>query len=345
LNRRSFLATGAASLALGASAHKANASSISKESINAPDAPLSSQTPDGLNPPGIKTAGIRMIPVVGGKYKVWTKRVGSGPIKVLLLHGGPGASHEYLEVMESFLPAAGIEYYYYDQLGCGNSDQPDDPSLWTLARYTQEVEEVRRGLGLENFVLYGHSWGGILALEYALNYQQHLRGLIISDMTAGTQSYLKRTAALKVQMLSPASLATLEALEAKSAYDSPEYEKIMMEELYPQMICRTKPWPEPFTRSFSHLNEKIYNQMQGKSEFLVTGNLKDWERWDRLHEIKTKALTIGARYDEMDPEDMKKMAKLMPNATSFICPNGSHLCMWDDQAFYFQNLLPFLKSL
>jgi proline iminopeptidase len=111
------------------------------------------------------------------------------------------------------------------------------------------------------------------------------------------------------------------------------------------MICRTHPWPAPLTRAFRHLNDKIYNQMQGKSEFLVTGNLKDWERWDRLHEIKVKALTIGARYDEMDPEDMKKMATLMPNATSFICPNGSHLCMWDDQAFYFQHLLAFLHSL
>jgi len=340
VNRRSFLATGAASLALSAARNKAHASTV-----NTLDADFSPQSPDNLNPPDIRVAGIRMLPVVDGKYKVWTKRVGSGPTKVLLLHGGPGASHEYLEAMESFLPAAGIEIYYYDQLGCNNSDQPDDPWLWTLARYTQEVEEVRRGLGLDNFVLYGHSWGGILAIEYALNYQQHLKGLVISDMTAGTQSYLKRTAALKVQMLSPATLATLEALEAKSAYDSPEYEKIMMEDLYPQMICRTKPWPEPVSRAFRHWNQTIYNQMQGKSEFLVTGNLKDWERWDRLHEIKTRALTIGARYDEMDPEDMKKIAKLMPNATSFICPNGSHLCMWDDQAFYFQNLLRFLKSL
>jgi proline iminopeptidase len=337
VNRRSFLTAGAAALALTATEKKSQAAN--------PNPPDAAQPADNLNPTNIRVAGIRMLPVVGGKYKVWTKKIGSGPIKVLLLHGGPGFSHEYLEAMESFLPAAGIEMYYYDQLGCNNSDQPDDPALWTLARYTQEVEEVRRGLGLENFVLYGHSWGGILALEYALNYQQHLRGLVISDMTAGTQSYLKRTAALKVQMLSPASLKNLEALEAKQAYDSPEYEKIMMEDLYPQMICRTKPWPEPVDRAFRHANQKIYVQMQGKSEFLVTGNLKDWERWDRLHEIKTKALTIGARYDEMDPEDMKKMAKLMPNATSFICPNGSHLCMWDDQAFYFENLLRFLKSL
>lgn len=304
---------------------------------------LPAQLADRLNPPGIRTAGIRMLPVVGGKYKVWTKRMGTGKVKVLLLHGGPGASHEYLEVMESFLPQANIEMYYYDQLGCNNSDQPDDPSLWTLPRYLEEVEEVRRGLGLEHFVLYGHSWGGILALEYALHYQQHLQGLVISNMTAGSQAYLKHTAALKLQ-LPPASLARLQALEAKRDYDSPEYGKIMMEDLYPKMICRTKPWPEPLDRAFRHLNEKIYNQMQGKSEFLVTGNLKDWERWDRLHEIKVKTLTIGARYDEMDPEDMKKMATLIPNATAAICPNGSHMCMWDDQAFYFRHLLEFLNT-
>lgn len=329
MNRRDFLAAGAASVIMSATATRAKG--------------LATEVPDGLNPPGIRTAGIRMVPVVGGKYKVWTKVMGSGSLKVLLLHGGPGFSHEYLEAMESFLPQAGITMYYYDQLGCNNSDQPDDPALWTLPRYLEEVEEVRRGLGLEHFVLYGHSWGGVLAMEYALNYQQHLRGLVISNMTAGTQAYLKRTAALKLQ-LAPASLVRLQALEAKEDYDSPEYEKIMMEELYPKMICRTKPWPEPVDRAFRHANQKIYNQMQGKSEFLVTGNLKDWERWDRLHEIKVKAFTIGAHYDEMDPEDMKKMATLMPHASSAICPNGSHLCMWDDQAFYFDHLLKFLQT-
>jgi proline iminopeptidase len=332
------MAAGAASMLIGATGNPSFASTGITQSTDLP-----AQPPDRLNPPGIRTAGIRMLPVVGGKYKVWTKRMGTGKVKVLLLHGGPGASHEYLEVMESFLPQANIEMYYYDQLGCNNSDQPDDPSLWTLPRYLEEVEEVRRGLGLEHFVLYGHSWGGILAMEYALHYQQHLQGLVISNMTAGSQAYLKHTAALKLQ-LPPASLARLQALEAKQDYDSPEYGKIMMEDLYPKMICRTKPWPEPLDRAFRHLNEKIYNQMQGKSEFLVTGNLKDWERWDRLHEIKVKTLTIGARYDEMDPEDMKKMATLIPNATAAICPNGSHMCMWDDQAFYFSHLLEFLNT-
>src|SRR5579862_3519674 len=337
MNRRNFLATGAASLAAVAG------NSVVSFAATRQTAQPSQPPKDDLNPHGIRTAGIRMVPVAGGKYKVWTKKMGTGPIKVLLLHGGPGFGHEYLEAMESFLPEAGIEMYYYDQLGCNNSDHPEDTSLWTLPRYLEEVEEVRRGLGLDKFVLYGHSWGGILAMEYALNYQQHLRGLVISNMTAGTQSYLKRTASIKLQ-LPPEKLAQLNALEAKQAYDSPEYEKIMMEDLYPRMICRTHPWPNSVDRAFAHANQTIYVQMQGKSEFLVTGNLKDWERWDRLHEIKVKTLTIGARYDEMDPEDMKKMATLMPNASSFVCPNGSHLCMWDDQAFYFQHLLNFLHS-
>ncbi len=285
-----------------------------------------------------------MVPVVGGKYKVWTKRMGSGPVKVLLLHGGPGFPHVYLEAMESFLPQAGIEMYYYDQLGVGNSDVPDDPSLWTLARYLTEVEEVRQGLGLDHFVLYGHSWGGILAMEYALNYQEHLRGLVISNMTASTASYLKRTAALKEQLLSPETLQRFNALEAAKDYDNPDYMRIVDEQLYTKMLCRTSPWPEPVSRAFRLGNQKIYNQMQGKSEFEVTGNLKDWDRWNRLHEIKVKTLTMGATWDEMDPADMRRMASLMPNATCAICPNGSHLDMWDDQAVYYDHLLAFLRS-
>jgi proline iminopeptidase len=340
MNRRSFVSSTAALAALAVPVARA----LDPTPVADPLPQALSSSGEPLNPSGIRTAGIRMLPVVGGKYKVWTKKIGSGKVKVLLLHGGPGVPHDYLEAMESFLPEAGIEMYYYDQLGVGNSDVPDDPALWTLARYTEEVEEVRRGLGLENFVLFGHSWGGILAMEYALKYQQHLRGLVISDMAAGIKTYLKRTAALKESLLSPDKLAQLNALEAKQDYDNPAYEQIMMEDLYPKMICRTQPWPEPVVRAFNRMNQKIYNEMQGKSEFVVTGNLKDWERWDRLHEIKVRTLTIGARYDEMDPEDMKKMATLMPNATSAICPNGSHMCFWDDQEVYFRHLLGFLRT-
>jgi proline iminopeptidase len=306
-------------------------------------APASSSR-DPLNPPGIKVAGIRMLAVRGGRYKVWTKTIGDGPVKLLLLHGGPAACHDYLEAFESFLPPAGIQIIYYDQLGCGNSDIPDDPSLWSLPGYVEELEEVRQGLGLDRFVLLGHSWGGVLGIDYALKYQHHLRGLVISHMTAGMTSYLKRTAALKESLLSPADRALLDKLEVANDYDNPAYGALMMEKLYPQMLCRIQPWPEPLTRSFSKLNQKIYGQMQGKSEFQMTGNLKDWERWDRLAEIKVKALTIGAVHDEMDPADMVRMARLMPDASNFICPNGSHMSMWDDQAYYFQHLLDWLRT-
>jgi proline iminopeptidase len=336
LNRRKFVAAGVTSLA-----------SVMIPALAWPIVTVSAENSGNdevLNPQGIRTAGIKMIPVVNGKYKVWTKRIGHGAIKVLILHGGPGVGHEYLEALESFLPEAGIEMYYYDQLGNSYSDQPDDPSLWTLERYVEEVEEVRIGLGLDQFVLYGHSWGGILAIEYALRFQQHLSGLVISNMAAGIKAYLKRTAALK-QLLSPASRQLLDKIEQDNDYDNPDYSRIMMDELYPQMLCRIKPWPNSVNRSFQHMNTKIYEQMQGKSEFVVTGNLKDWDRWDSLHEIKVRTLTIGARYDEMDPEDMKKMAVLMPNARFAYCPNGSHFCMWDDQAAYFKQLLGFLKSL
>jgi proline iminopeptidase len=335
MNRRHFLATSAATVAAAGTASAANAIT--------PVEPVTVSKPDGLNPPGIRTAGVKMVPVVGGKYKVWTKKVGSGPVKVLLLHGGPGFTHEYLEAMESFLPPAGIEMYYYDQLGCGNSDQPDDPALWTLPRYLEEVEEVRKGLGLDHFVLYGHSWGGVLAIEYALHHQRHLRGLVISNMTAGIQSLLRHLDVIK-RRLSPATQAKLQALEAAGAADGPEYEEILMTQLYPQVICRTVPWPDAVNRVFRHANVKIYNQMQGKNEFVVTGNLKDWERWDRLHEITVRTLTIGARHDEMDPADMQKMASMMPRGTSVICQEGSHLCMWDAQVVYFTHLLAFLKT-
>src|SRR4029078_13295107 len=115
-----------------------------------------------------------------GPYRVWVKRTGNNPrLRVLLLHGGPGATHEYLEACDSYLPGAGIEYYYYDQLGSGRSDVPEDPSLWTLESSVDEVEQVRGALGLDasNFVLLGHSWGGILATEYALQHGEHLKGL------------------------------------------------------------------------------------------------------------------------------------------------------------------------
>src|SRR6202021_1123473 len=161
-----------------------------------------------------------------GSFRVWTKRVGNNPpIKVLLLHGGPGFTHEYLEAFDSYLPAAGVEYYYYDQLGSGHSDQPDEPSLWELDRYVDEVEQVRIALGREreNFVLYGQSWGGILGIEYALRHQEHLRGLVISNMMSSAPAYNAYAREVLMPEMDQEKLAEIKAFEAGGIHEDPLY--------------------------------------------------------------------------------------------------------------------------
>ncbi|MEO7176357.1 MAG: proline iminopeptidase-family hydrolase, partial [Saprospiraceae bacterium] len=158
---------------------------------------------------GIQTGGVQIIPIETpkGKFNVWTKRFGNNPkVKVLLLNGGPGATHEYFECFESFLPREGVEFIYYDQLACGNSDNPKDSSLYDLDRYVEEVEQVRIALHLDkdNFYLLGHSWGGILAMQYALKYQKHLKGLIISDMMASAPEYGKYADEVLAKQMDPA---------------------------------------------------------------------------------------------------------------------------------------------
>ncbi len=291
----------------------------------------------------VRQAGVQMVPVVGGKYNVWTKRVGAGGTKVLAVHGGPGGNHEYMECLEDFLPQGGYELYYYDQLGCGNSDHPDDASLWTVERYLKEVEEVRAGLGLTDFVFYGQSWGGMLAQEYAINFPKHLKAVVISNMTASIASYEKHLGELRAAL--PAEIqAVMDKYESQGKYDAPEYQDILFNQVYRRHLCRLEPWPEPLSRGFAHLNEKIYNQMQGPSEFTVTGNFKGWNRWDDLHKIVAPTLLIVGRHDTMSAEDIQKMGTLIPRSRVVVCENGSHACFFDDQEAYFAALLQFLRE-
>jgi proline iminopeptidase len=278
---------------------------------------------------------------IGGGHWVWTKKVGDAKAKVLLVHGGPGADHRYFECFEDFLPLNNIEFYYYDQLDSTNSDKPDDPKLWTIERYTEEVEAVRQGLGMEQFCLLGHSWGGVLAIEYALRYQQHLRSLVISNMAASANSFLRHVSGIRAQL--PASVrAEMDSYEKTNRTSDPVYQKLLLDRVYKVFICRLDPWPDPLERSLEGWNQHVYNTIQGRNEFEVTGSLKGWDRWADLPEIKVPTLTIGARYDEMDPEDMRRMATLMPKGQAWISETGSHMSMYDDQQNYFRALLEFL---
>ncbi|MBX7181416.1 MAG: proline iminopeptidase-family hydrolase [Bacteroidia bacterium] len=289
----------------------------------------------------IKTGGVRMITLDNG-YRVWTKKIGKGKLKMLTLHGGPGCTHEYFECFEDFLPQQGIEFYYYDQLGSEYSDKPTDTKLWHIDRFTEEVEQVRKALNLDQFVLYGQSWGGMLGIEYALKYQQHLQGLIISNMTASIPSYLKYINELRSKF-GPETEALLQKYEKADDYNNPEYQKILIEKLYNAHICRVVPWPEPVDRMFRHMATPVYNTIQGNNEFVVTGNFGNWDRWNDLSKIKVPTyLTVG-KFDTMREDDIRKMASLIPNSSFYLTENGSHLSMWDDQESYFKGLLNFLS--
>ncbi|XHS78345.1 proline iminopeptidase-family hydrolase [Burkholderiaceae bacterium UC74_6] len=284
-----------------------------------------------------------------GKFKVWTKRVGNNPrIKVLLLHGGPGATHEYFEAFDSYLPAEGVEYYYYDQLGSAFSDQPKDASLWDLPRFVEEVEQVRIALKLDksNFYLLGHSWGGILAMEYALKHGQNLKGLIVSNMMASIPAYVAYAEKTLMPAMDPKALAEIKKLEAKKDFDNPRYMELLVPNYYVQHILRMPPdqWPDPVNRAFARLNKDVYIPMQGPSEMSASGILEKWDRVADLGKITAPTLVIGAKYDTMDPAHMEMMAGKVAHGRYLFCPEGSHMAMYDDQKTYFAGLVKFLKE-
>ena len=298
---------------------------------------------------GVQDGNVRVIPIrtPKGTFKVWTKQYGSNPkIKVLLLNGGPGATHEYFECFENFLPKEGIEFIYYDQLGCGNSDNPKDTAMWSLPRYVEEVEQVRQALKLDssNFFLLGHSWGGILAAEYAFKYQQHLKGLIISNMMMSCPDYGKYADEVLAKQLKPEVLAEIRQIEAKKDFGNPRYMGLLEPNFYAEHLCRIVPNPEPVTRAMGKINQSLYVTMQGPSEFGISGKLTSWNRVPDLPQLRVPVLSIGGKYDTMDPAHMRMIATKVQRGNSLICPQGSHMSMYDDQQTYFKGLLTFLKA-
>jgi proline iminopeptidase len=298
---------------------------------------------------GVQSAGVRMIPIQtpAGNFKVWTKRFGNNPrIKVLLLHGGPAMTHEYMECFESFFPKEGFEFYEYDQLGSYYSDQPTDSSLWTIEHFVEEVEQVRKSLGLnkDNFFLLGNSWGGMLAMEYALKYQDNLKGLLVCNMMASCPDYGKYDNEVLAKQMEPSALKEIRDLEAKKDFANPRYMELLIPNFYNQHLCRLKEWPDGFNRSMKHANNTIYTMMQGPSEFGVGGRLVNWDIKSRLKEIKTPALMVGAKHDTMDPAAMEAQSKMVQNGKYLYCPNGSHLSMWDDQQVFMNGVIKFIKD-
>jgi len=298
---------------------------------------------------GVQMAGIKMIPVKtpSGEFKVWTKRFGNNPrIKVLLLHGGPAFTHQYMEVFESFFPKEGFEFYEYDQLGCGNSEKPTDTSLWVLDRFVEEVEQVRKAIKADstNFYILGNSWGGILGMQYALKYQNNMKSLIVANMMASCPEYGRYAQEVLAKQMDSSVLKEIKAIEAKGDFNNPRYDELLFPNFYTRHICRLQEWPEPLMRSLADYNKAIYVQMQGPSEFGIGGNLANWDVKSRLKEIRIPTLMIGAKHDTMDPKAMEEQSKLAQKGRYLYCPNGSHLAMYDDQKVFMDGVIKFIHD-
>lgn len=278
-------------------------------------------------------------------YRTWYRVIGDEQsdekLPVVLLHGGPGATHDYLEPLEK-LADAGRRVVFYDQLGCGKSDLPEDDSLWVVGTFVEELGVIRAELGLDRIHLFGNSWGGMLAMEYALTRPRGLESLILASSPASIPQWVEETGRLRAK-LPPAVQAVLDRHEAAGTTDDPEYEEAAME-FYKRHVCRSEPWPECVLRSFQFMAEHgvVYHTMNGPSEFHVTGNLRHWSVLDRLAEIRVPTLVVTGEHDEATPAINKTVADGIPDAESVIYPGCSHMAHVEDTEGYVRLLDEFL---
>ncbi len=278
-------------------------------------------------------------------HEVYTRKIGNGDHVILLLHGGPGGCHECFEDMENHIDLEKYSLIFYDQLGSYYSDDITDKSLLTLERYVDEIDQVRQAWDLDQITLLGHSWGGMLCIEYALKYQEqgHLKAIVISNMTASNDSYEKSVMAIRNKLLSNEEADYMIEVETNENYSDERYKELVYGKLYPECICRLEQWPGFFADE--KMARIVYEEFQGDNEFVVKGSIKNWDRWGDLENISVPSIVIGAVHDTMSTEDKEKMAELIPNSDLLICPNGSHFAFLDDPVNYFKGLETFLSKI
>ena len=261
-------------------------------------------------------------------YHTWYRVVGDreepGKLPLLALHGGPGATHDYLESLEA-IAATGRRVIFYDQLGCGKSATPPNPSLWTIGLYVEEVNAVRAALGLDRVHILGQSWGGMLGMEYALTQPAGLASLTIADSPASMTQWVSEANRLRAE-LPPDVQQTLLSHEAAGTTDSPEY-IAAVDVFYRRHVCRVEPMPEYVARAFANLdaNPEVYHTMNGPSEFHVIGTLKDWDITSRLGEIHVPTLVISGRYDEATPAIAETVHRGIPGSEWVLFEHSSHM--------------------
>lgn len=283
--------------------------------------------------PKIKTSTPQGAAVTEGRiafhgYHVWYRIVGDhdepGKLPLLCLHGGPGASHDYLQPLEA-MAATGRRVIFYDQLGGGNSDHPHNPALWTVPLFVEEVGVVRQALGLQRVHILGQSWGGMLAMEYALTQPRGLASLILADTPASMPQWVSEANRLRAEL--PLEVQqVLQKHEQAGTTDDPEYQKAT-DEYYHRYLYRGDTRPDYVQRSLDKLAQypEVYNTMNGPSEFFVTGVLKDWDIVNRLGEIRVPTLVLGGRFDEATPVITATVHRGIPRSQFVLFEHSAHM--------------------
>jgi proline-specific peptidase len=273
-------------------------------------------------------------------HSVWYRMVGEGGVPLLTLHGGPGAGHDYLETLEGLADERAV--IFYDQLGCGKSDQPDDLSLWRIGRFVREVDVVRAALGLDRIHLLGQSWGGWLGIEYMLSQPAGIVSLTLASTSASIPQFVQEAERWK-DALPPDIRDTLRRHEATGDWDNPEYEAAEME-FYRRHLCRLDPWPDPLLRSAKILDgNPVYLTMNGPNEFIITGSLKDWDRTDRLGEITVPTLITVGRYDEIAPPCAETMQRGILGSELRVFEESSHTAHLEEPEAYLATVREFMR--
>ena len=280
-------------------------------------------------------------------YDTWYKIVGdkedNGKVPLLCLHGGPGVPHDYLESLEA-MAATGRRVIFYDQLGCGNSEHVDDPSLWTVDLFVKEVDAVREALGLDRVHILGQSWGGMLALQYMLTQPKGVASITIASSPSSIPMWLAEANRLRAELPTDVQ-AALTLHEEAGTTDSPEYQQAM-QVFYDRYVCRVVPNPDYVQRAFAKLAAwpQVYHTMNGPSEFHVVGVIKNWDVTERLGEIDTPTLVTTGRYDEATPLIGETVNKGIKASKWVVFENSAHLAHAEEPERYMAVLADFLAT-
>ena len=283
-----------------------------------------------------------IIPVQVDGHRVIAYSYGAGEETMLCVSGGPGLSCDYVRDSHCVLADAGFRVVCFDQLGTGASDRPDDPSLWTIERFVEELETVRRSLDLRQVHLLGQSWGSWLCTEYLLTYPNEVKSYVIANGTGDIPFHVQELDRLTAA-LGPETVAMMARHQADGTIDHPEYQAAITILNY-RHVCRLSKWPAPLQRSFASLNMQIYETMWGLNEFTCSGNLRTWGRLDDLHRIRQPCLIIVGYHDELTTRSAALMHQRLPDSRLKVFPNSSHTPSFEEPTSYFESVKGFLDE-